>query len=135
MYVKFLNADVHVILVIKAEETYENIAAQWMKKSLSNINSLIKDPHITIDNETYEVETFLCCDYKVINYIHTNTACMYLIVMYICDWACENRPCEHKLKFSAEQKQIFMLFKLYIPHNTSTLWASCWRFIATCDAL
>ena len=66
MYVNFLNADVHVILVIKAEETYENIG-QGMKESLSSINSLIKDPYITIDNETYEVETFLCCDYKVIN--------------------------------------------------------------------
>ena len=53
----------------------------------------------------------------------------------ICDWACENRPFECKLKFSAEQKQIFMLLELYIPHDTPTLLASCWQFIVSCDAL
>ena len=60
--------DVHVISVIKAEENYENIA-QGMKGSLSSINRLISDPYIIIEEETYEVEIFLCCDYKVISYL------------------------------------------------------------------
>ncbi|XP_065920008.1 uncharacterized protein [Dysidea avara] len=57
--------DVHVLSVIKASEEYETIA-EGMKGSLDKINSLLKDPHITINDEIYDVELFLCSDYKMI---------------------------------------------------------------------
>ena len=59
--------DVHVLSVIKASEEYETIA-EGMKGSLDKINSLLKDPHITINDEIYDVELFLCSDYKVYTY-------------------------------------------------------------------
>ena len=65
-YLSLSYIDVHVILVIKAEENYEN-KAQGMKGYMSSINRLISDPYIIIEEETsYEVETFLCCDYKAL---------------------------------------------------------------------
>jgi len=56
--------DVHVLSVIKAAEDYENIAT-GMKGSLDKINALLKNPHIIINDEVYDVELFLCSDYKV----------------------------------------------------------------------
>ncbi|XP_065907727.1 uncharacterized protein [Dysidea avara] len=59
------HSDVHLLSVIKASEEYETIA-EGMKGSLDKINSLLKDPHITINDEIYDVELFLCSDYKMI---------------------------------------------------------------------
>ena len=56
--------DVHVLSVIKASEDYENIA-RGMKGSLDKINALLKHPHIEINDEIYDVEIFLCSNYKV----------------------------------------------------------------------
>ena len=62
--IQFTFIDVHVLSVIKAAETYDNIA-QGMKEPLEQINQLIKKPSIKINGQDYEVEIFLCCDYKV----------------------------------------------------------------------
>ena len=50
--------------MIKAPETYKNIA-KGMKRSLDKINALLNDPHIVINDVIYDVEMFLCSDYKV----------------------------------------------------------------------
>ena len=52
-----------VVSVIKAEETYENIA-EGMRISLQQINALIAKPNIVIYDEVYDLEFFLCSDYK-----------------------------------------------------------------------
>jgi len=59
-----LVTDVHVIAAMKASEEYETIA-EGMKTSLDKINRFLKDPHLVIDGEVYDIEIFLCSDYKV----------------------------------------------------------------------
>jgi len=63
-YILCFIADVHVLSVIKAAEDYNNIA-EGMKGPLDKINALLRDPHIVINEEVYDVELFLCSDYKV----------------------------------------------------------------------
>jgi len=58
-----------ILSVIKAAENYDTIAA-GMKDSLDKINALLKDPYIVINEDLYNVELFLCSDYKV-NFIVT----------------------------------------------------------------
>jgi len=48
----------------KTSEEYETIA-EGMKTSLDKINRLLKDPHLVIDGEVYDIEIFLCSDCKV----------------------------------------------------------------------
>ena len=60
----FYSLDVHVLSVLKADETYDNIA-QGMQTPLKQINDLIKAPNVSINGKTYEIEIFLCADYKV----------------------------------------------------------------------
>ncbi|XP_065887713.1 uncharacterized protein [Dysidea avara] len=62
---EFNQSNVQVVSVIKAEETYENIA-EGMRISLQQINALIAKPNIVIYDEVYDLEFFLCSDYKMI---------------------------------------------------------------------
>jgi len=52
---------VHVLSVIRAQETYEN-KAEGMKGSLEQINEVLTNPFVNIQGEMYEIELFL---YKV----------------------------------------------------------------------
>ena len=69
--------DVHVLSVIKASENYDTIA-EGMKGSLDQINRLLQQPHITINDEIYDVELFLCSDYKVHSYLYTVPWCKHV---------------------------------------------------------
>jgi len=60
----FIYADVQMVSVINAAETYENIS-KGMKNSLQQINEFIEKPSIEIDDDVFHLEFFLCSDYKV----------------------------------------------------------------------
>jgi len=59
-----LVTDVHVVAVMKASEEYETIL-EGMRETLDKINRLLKDPHLLVNGEVYDIEIFLCSDYKV----------------------------------------------------------------------
>ena len=66
----FLFTDIHTISVIKTSESYVNITTGF-QYSFTEINELIQGSQITVAGKTYQLNFFLCCDYKVTSYIHS----------------------------------------------------------------
>ena len=56
--------DIHTVAVMQAEETYENLANSF-QSVFREINSLVKNPTLNIDEQSYTLIFYLCCDYKV----------------------------------------------------------------------
>ena len=56
--------DLHLVAAIKATENYENVSVGFAN-TFNEINQLIYHPTLTINGIDYEVEFFLCSDYKV----------------------------------------------------------------------
>ena len=61
-----LHLDLHLVAAIKAAENYRNISVGFAN-IFNEINRLIDNPSLTINGIDYEVEFFLCSDYKVCN--------------------------------------------------------------------
>jgi len=55
---------VHTIAAVKVNEDYNSIA-EGFSDCFETINEAIANPHVTINGITYNLEFFLCCDYKV----------------------------------------------------------------------
>ena len=62
----YLLTDVHTIAVIKAKEDYNGMCEGYVN-CFETINQIIRDSKIIIKGVTYNLEFFLCCDYKVYN--------------------------------------------------------------------
>jgi len=55
---------VHTIAAVKVKEDYNGIAESYAD-CFETINEAIANPHVTIYGINYNLEFFLCCDYKV----------------------------------------------------------------------
>lgn len=58
--------DMHTVAVMKGEETYKNLEMSF-QSVFGEINYLVKNSILTIDEQSYTVIFYLCCDYKVCN--------------------------------------------------------------------
>ena len=56
----------YTIAVIKTKEDYNGICEGYAN-CFKTINQIIRDPKIAIKGVIYNLEFFLCCDYKVCN--------------------------------------------------------------------
>ena len=54
--------DMHTVAVMQGEEAYENLAMSF-QNVFGEINYMVKNP---IDEQSYTVIFYLCCDYKVL---------------------------------------------------------------------
>ena len=54
----------HTVAVMQAEEAYENLATSF-QSVFGEINYMVKNPILNIDEQSYTVFFYLCCDYKV----------------------------------------------------------------------
>ena len=52
--------------VMQAEEAYKNLANSF-QSVFGEINNMVKNPILTIDEQSYTITFYLCCDYKVCN--------------------------------------------------------------------
>jgi len=50
--------------VLKMQEEYENLALGF-EECFQQVNTIINNPVIEIEEKTYELTFFMCCDYKV----------------------------------------------------------------------
>ena len=62
----YMCIDIHTVAVMQAEEAYENLA-NGFQSVFGEINYMVKNPILTIDEQSYTVIFYLCCDYKVCN--------------------------------------------------------------------
>ena len=60
----YVHVDIHTVAVMKAEKNYDNLAESF-RNVFDEINNLVENPTRTIDDESYTVIFYLCCDYKV----------------------------------------------------------------------
>ena len=58
------NVDVHTIAAVKVKENYEGVAEGY-EECFQYINEVLAKPEIMIAGIKYQLEFFLCCDYKV----------------------------------------------------------------------
>jgi len=56
--------DIHVVVAIKAAENYSNISVGF-RNIFYEVNRLIQDSALMIDGINYDLEFYLCSDYKV----------------------------------------------------------------------
>ena len=59
-----MHLDIHVVAAIKAAENYENVSVGF-RNIFYEVNRLIENPTLTIDGIIYNLEFYLCSDYKV----------------------------------------------------------------------
>jgi len=64
-YMHILFVAIHTIAAVKVKEDYNGIAEGY-SDCFETINEVISSPQITINGVDYNLEFFLCCDYKVI---------------------------------------------------------------------
>jgi len=59
-----IKIDVHLVAVLKAPETYENISTGF-NNVFQELNQLIAVPQLTVNDEVYKLKFYISCDYKV----------------------------------------------------------------------
>ena len=59
-----IHLDLHIVAAIKAAENYQNLSVGF-KNIFYEVNRLIQNPELMIDGIIYELEFYLCSDYKV----------------------------------------------------------------------
>ena len=74
---EYMYTDMHTVAVMQAEETYGNLAMSF-QSVFGEINNMVKNPVLTIYEQSYNVIFYLCCDYKVCNNnIYTHNKMLY----------------------------------------------------------
>ena len=58
----------HTFAIIKVKENYDGIA-EGHEECFNSINEMLKTPEVVVEGKKYDLEFFLCCDYKVSSYI------------------------------------------------------------------
>ena len=86
---EYMYTYMHTVAVMQAEETYENLATSF-QSVFGEINNMVKNPVLTIYEQSYNVIFYLYCDYKVCNNnIHTTKSFTNMILfcyLWRCSW-------------------------------------------------